>query len=261
MIEKIYNINNKKIFIYCEIEEYCSKIENWMNVYDNFNKNILDNYSYYIKIYKDKLIWNINGKEKKITKKILATDLYPLFYNMIANRVNDKNNILLHSAVLCYNNVGILVVGDFNSGKTTLCLKALNNDFKVLSADQSFLYYIDNKLMLKKGSNYMKINDNDSMYIMEKNCNIEIKVIVNLVGLCENGMAKYNLENNKEHLIKTMFKFCTWHSDIPFVTDNNIILEINRKNIYEWLANLNIPLYHVRGDALEIIKKIKEEII
>ena len=165
----------------------------------------------------------------------------------------------LSAAVLCYNNVGILVVGDFNSGKTTLCLKALDNNIKVLSADQSFLYYLDNKLMLKKGSKYMKISDNDGMYIKGQDYNVIIKVIINLVGLCDNGIVKFHLENNKEHLIKSLFKFCTWHSDIPLVTNNDTILEINRKTIYDWLSNLNIPLYNVRGDSLKIIEKIRHK--
>lgn len=259
MINKIYNINNKRIFIYCEVNEYCNKIENWISIYDNFNKSLNNNYDFYIKIYNNKLVWNINGKEQVINKKINSTDLYPLFYNMLANIINDKKNMLLHSAVLCYNNVGILVVGDFNSGKTTLCLKALENDVKVLSADQSFLYYDDNKMMLKKGSTYVKINNKDNMYIKKNDCNVKIKIIINLVGVCDNGVVKFNLVNNKSHLIKTLFKSCTWHSDIPLVTNDEINLEINRKTIYEWLSKVNIPLYNVRGDSLKIIKKIKEE--
>lgn len=51
------------------------------------------------------------------------------------------DDVFLHSAVLCYNDVKILVVGDFDSGKTTLCLKAMENNIEVASADQTHLGY------------------------------------------------------------------------------------------------------------------------
>ncbi|MBD8922046.1 hypothetical protein EGR52_06645 [bacterium] len=58
---------------------------------------------------------------------------------------------------MCYNNVGILVVGDFDSGKTTLCLKAIENNVEVVSADQTHFGYVKNKIMLSRGSLYMRI--------------------------------------------------------------------------------------------------------
>ena len=89
MIDFIYNINNKNIYIHCEIEEYCHKIEKWLSAYDIISSN---KYSSYIKIYKNKTVWNIDGIEKIINNKIKRTDLYPLFYNLIANAVLDDIN-------------------------------------------------------------------------------------------------------------------------------------------------------------------------
>ena len=146
MIDLIYNIGQKKIYIYCEVEEYCCHIEKWLSAYDIISSNQYDSY---IKIYKNKVVWNIDGIEETIDDKIKHTDLYPLFYNLIANAVLNDTNILLHSAILCYNNVGILIVGDFGSGKTTLCLRAMENNIEVVSADQTHLCYVKNKIMLK----------------------------------------------------------------------------------------------------------------
>ena len=54
-----------------------------------------------------------------------------------------------------------------------------------------------------------------------------------------------------------MFKFCTWHSDIPLFT-KPIMLNIDRIKVYKWLSKVNIPFYNVRGDPENIIRKIKE---
>ena len=91
MIDFVYNIGQKNIYIYCEIEEYCRQIEKWLSAYDIISSN---QYESYIKIYKNKVVWNINGIEKFIDDKIKHTDLYPLFYNLIANAVLDDANIL-----------------------------------------------------------------------------------------------------------------------------------------------------------------------
>lgn len=254
MIDFIYNIGQKNIYIYCEVEEYCRKIEKWLSVYDIIS---LNKYDSYIKIYKNKVVWNIDGIEKNIDNKIKHTDLYPLFYNLIANAVLDDDNILLHSAVLCYNSIGILIVGDFDSGKTTLCLKAMENNVEVVSADQTHLCYVKNKIILKRGSLYMKIDKDSEVFLSPAESEIEIKLIINLVGVCDNGKLYFEIVDNKEHIVKKMFKFCTWHSDIPLFTEAKM-LNIDRIKIYKWLYKINIPFYNVRGDLKNIIVKIKE---
>ncbi|MEG1821285.1 MAG: hypothetical protein RR201_03500, partial [Malacoplasma sp.] len=109
---------NKKIHfhrIHCEIEEYSEIISKWFKMFDLASDK---NFKNYIKIYKEKTIYCINESENEINGKIIHTDLYPLLYNIIANIINNKNNMLLHSTVLWYNNKEILVLGDFGSGKT-----------------------------------------------------------------------------------------------------------------------------------------------
>lgn len=254
MINFVYKIVSKNIYVYCEIEEYCHRIKKWLSSY-----NVISSMQYdiYIKIYKNKILWNIDGIEKSINKKLKQTDLYPLFYNLIANAVLDDTNILLHSAVLCYNKLGILVIGDFDSGKTTLCLKAMNNDIDVVSADQTHLRYTKGKILLKHGSLYMKINRNNETFLNPTESKIEIKLILNLTGVCDNGKLCFDLLDNKDYIVKKMFKFCTWHSDIPLFTENTI-LNVDRIKIYKWLSKINIPFYNVRGDSESILAKIKE---
>lgn len=256
MINCTYVVNKKKLYIYCEIKDYCKQISKWLHIY---TKSLSNNYDFYIKIYNKKTIFNINGNKKEILGTIKHTDLYPLFYNMIANIVLNNSNVLLHSVVLWYNGVGVLAIGDFESGKTTLCRKALNNDIKVLSADQSHVRYTNNKLKLIQGSSYMKIDKDHENQLMINNHEIEIKFIINIIGICDEGKIQFNLVNDKNYKIKKLFKSCTWHSDIPLFT-KAMMLDIDRIKIYRFLNKIELPLYDVRGDSEKIIKKIKEEL-
>lgn len=77
----------------------------------------------------------------------------------------DDDDVFLHSAVLCYNDVKILVVGNFDSGKTTLCLKAMENYIEMASADQTHLGYAKNKIMLRHGSLYMRIDEDKEVFL------------------------------------------------------------------------------------------------
>lgn len=256
MISSVYMIFHKKIYVYCEIEEYCQQLRNWLSTYEELHSN---EYDFYIKVYKNKAIWISNGIVKYIDGKIKHTDLYPLFYNVISNCILDNNNILLHSAVLCYNGIGILIVGDFNSGKTTLCLEAIKNNIEVISADQTHLQYKKNMLTLYRGSSYMKSQNNNEKFLNNNVTGIEIRLIINIEGVCEKGMLCFTKSTNEEHIIKKMFKYCTWHSDIPLFT-NNMMLDINRVKVFKWLSRINVPFYSVRGDSNSIISKIKEEL-
>lgn len=103
----------------------------------------------------------------------------------------------------------------------------------------------------------MKINQNSEQMLNKNNYEIEIKFILNIVGLCDNGDLTFDLVENKNHIIKSLFKFCTWHSDIPLFTDQ-VMLNIDRFKIYKILNKINLPFYNVRGDTKSVVKKIKE---
>ncbi|MEG2610582.1 MAG: hypothetical protein RSA91_08000, partial [Bacilli bacterium] len=239
---------------HCEIEEYSEIISKWLKMFDLASDK---NFKNYIKIYKEKTIYCINESENEINGKIIHTDLYPLFYNIIANIINNENNMLLHSAVLWYNNKGILVLGDFGSGKTSLCIEAKKCNMKTLSTDQTYLIFKDRSLKMKNGSRYMKIRNDDSVIIKMEKIQPEIKIIINLIGLCDNAASRFDLIDDANHKIKILFKYFTWHSDIPLFSDNSI-LSIDRLEIKRWLTSINTPMYNVRGNNLEIIKNIKE---
>lgn len=254
MLEKIYRIGEENLYIYCEIDEYIDKINKWMKMYDLVTNN---NYEKYIKIYTNETLYNFNDGKKIIKGKIKHTDLYPLFYNAIANIINDKHNMLSHSAVLCYNNKGILVFGDFGTGKTSLCLEADKLNIKTFSTDQTHLELKNGCLKLKNGSKYMKVRDGNDIIVNQNRKDFEINVIINPVGLCDCGGVKFDLIDDDNYKIKTLFKYFTWHSDIPLFSDDSM-LNIDRIKIKEWLMKVDIPLYNVRGDMKEIINKVKE---
>lgn len=256
MIDKVYEIGNKKLYIYCENSQYCKKIDNWVRVYKCDN-NVLNNYDAYIKIYKSKLVWKVNDNEVVIDGEIKHTDLYPIFYNTIANLLLDTCNILIHSVVLEYKNKCVLVLGDFGSGKTTISLEAMKNDISVLSTDQSTLYYENNNLYLVNGSTYMKINDRKNIFVKNIKRNKKIEYIINLIGISDNGKVSFDKIDNKEYFVKTMFKYITWHSDVPLFT-SSFIPSIDRFKIKEIISKYDLVLYNVRGDKIKVIEMVKE---
>lgn len=148
-------------------------------------------------------------------------------------------------------------MGDFGSGKTSLCLEANKNGIMVLSTDQTYLTFQNKCLKMKYGSKFMKIRNGESIIIETEDVRPEIKIIINLIGLCDNGILKFDLIHDSSHKIKTLSKYFTWHSDIPLFSDDSI-LSIDRLKIKRWLTNIKIPTYNVRGDILEIIKNMKE---
>lgn len=254
MIKEVYKINNKNVLIYCEIEDYSKRIKNWLSPFPIMYQF---NYDFYLKIYTNKTIIKQFGDEMLIKGKLKHTDLYPLIYNLIANIYLSKNNLLIHSCVLCYNNNAVLILGDFNSGKTTLCLEGLKNNMTIASTDQSILSFNNNELTFIKGSIFMKIDKNQSNFINTNYKNIKIKYIINLIGLCDNGLSSFTKVKDKDIITKIIFKYGTWHADIPLFT-NDLLLNIDRIKIKKFINKINLPLYNVRGCKEDLIRIIKE---
>ena len=253
MIDGVYSICKRYIYVFCNIDAYSERLRNWLKPFAKVNS---DMYDAFIKIEKNKTTWSINDKTYVINKCLDHTDLYPLFYNIVANLLLQDNKLLIHSSVLSLNDFGILVLGDFNSGKTTLSLEAKNKGFKILSSDQSFLEFKKNKLYLVSGSTFVRNRDDDNIFINESS-EAEIIMIINLVGLSNNGDLVIDSVNESNYIIKNIFKHLTWHSDIPLFSDD-IILDIDKIKIKKILSKFKIPFYNIRGDKVKVVEKIKE---
>ncbi len=260
MIKTAYLIKNTILFIENNIVEYDDQINSRMVMFDEVEyKNDIKNY---IILNYDFVNVNINSVVYKINKKLEKTDLFPLLNNVISNIINDDNNIYMHSSIISKNGQGILLIGDFGQGKTTLGLIAEKYGYDINSADQSWLTTINKKLIMTKGSRYLKYETKENLLNKEKtNQPIEIKKILLLYGLCENGTVEETPINNNQHIIKKLFPYANWHSSIPLFTDNQM-LYVNSyciKSFLEKLIESNTTTSIIRGDVNNIMKYLKRK--
>lgn len=257
-MKKIYNINNYKLLIECNIEAYDDIIEKRMLIFSPSDSTLYDGY---IKIDDSQSKIEVRNIRYTIKGKIIKTDLYPIINNIISNLINDISNLYIHSNIISYKNNGILILGDFGSGKSTIALEAEKNGFEINSTDQTWIYKKNNQLYMKMGSRYLKYNNKD--YIIDKNKatkNIFIKKIIILKGVCDYGKVSFEKIISNYILIKSISKFCTWSCD-SIIFSNDFKLKINKNYIKQFWETLNVNSYYVRGDAKEIVKKLKEWII
>ena len=94
---------------------------------------------------------------------------------------------------------------------------------------KKYTYYKRGELTLKQGSSYMKIDKETEIKLTNSKSETKIKLIINISGLCDKGKVSFELDDDKNHIIKKMFKYCTWHSDIPLFTKPTM-LNIDRIN-------------------------------
>ena len=252
----IYKINDVGLRIDCDDKLLLKLIEKRLSMFEFTNE-----YSNYIIIKSSLIKICINQKLININGRVFSTDLYPILNNIISSIINNKNDIYLHSSVLSYNNHGVLLLGDFGSGKTTLCLEAEKQGFNINSADQTWISKLNNKIYLKKGSKYLKYKNHERFLPNSNiNKNVCIEKIIILRGVCENGKVSFIKIDNKLHLYKDLAKYATWHSDQLLFT-SNYTLPVDKKIIKEFLIGLDIDSYYVRGDSHDIIKVLKEKIL
>lgn len=207
------------------------------------NKNLID-----IKVLKYNLL---------IKNIINETDIYPIINNLVGYLINDKNNLYIHSVLVSKDSYGILILGDFKSGKTTLANEYIKNGYEINSADQTWIR--NNKLVL--GSMYNKSN-NGITFLNKKNINK--KVIIKKILLLRGNAKTLNINkiDNDNYYIKNIFKYSNWHYDMPILTKYIKLKDTGRK-ILEYLKNNKIDTYIVCGKEEEIVEAIddRKEII
>ncbi|MEN8905063.1 MAG: hypothetical protein ABF289_03795 [Clostridiales bacterium] len=252
----IYEVGNECLEIENEFAYLGTTIKKRMLHFKETNKKTKNK----IKLMKNKTIINV-GKKIELKGDINKTDIYPILNSSISKLLNNKSNVYIHSAVISKNYKGILILGDFNSGKTKLSYKAFENGFEINSADQTWIDIEDEKLYMKLGSKYLKYEDKegfiDDKYLSKK---INIIKIIILNGSCANGEYVENFIIKKEYKIKNLFRFCNWYSVIPLFTEFKYLYN-NDRNILDFLrmvCGLDMPISKVRGDNSKIINEIKK---
>ena len=195
----------------------------------------------------------------KIEKKISSTDIYPILNNMIAYFINDEDNLYIHSVVISKNNKGILLLGDFKSGKTTLAEEASRFGYEMNSADQT---WITRERMIL-GSSFNKRFDEVSFLSQKKiHKHVKIEKILILRGLSTHGDFRMEKIDRKEYYLKNIFKYCNWHYDMPLLTEYRKLKDTGEK-ILKFLQRLDIDAYFICGDerkAMEVICDREESI-
>ena len=188
----------------------------------------------------------------KIESKFNPTDVYPILNNLIAYLINDENNLYLHSVAISKNNKGILILGDFKSGKSTLASEALNYGYEINSADQTWIKH--NEMVL--GSAYNK-GKNGATFLDKKFINKKIKIekIIILKGIATNGEVTINKIDNKNYYIKNIFRYANWHYDMPILT-KCVKLKDTGDKILKFIDKLNIDAYFICGDEKKIVEAI-----
>lgn len=195
----------------------------------------------------DQLLFN------KYVSKCIDMNLSKVVFLDHGNRISPKHKAVLNTKEAIDSFSSLINEYRNNNLNKLEIIKGIEIDY---SNDQSIISIKNNKLLLIKGSQYMKYEDKE-LFIDDNNDEIEIKYIINLVGMCDRGNLSFLEITNKDHIVKSLFKRITWHSDIPLFT-SPIMLNIDRNKIFSFLSKINIPVYNTRGDKESLINKIKE---
>lgn len=200
----------------------------------------------------------INGEEKILNARVVKTDIYTIINNVISYIINDESNIYMHSVVVSNSKQGILIIGNFGQGKTTLGNEFLKYGYKINSMDQTWLEIKDLQMYQVLGSRFycesgkIKFLDN-----LSSNKKVKIDKIIRIVGLCDNGTMSINEENNLYHKIKQISNYCNWTNITPIFTDEITLYDIRRFTKQFLLQMPKVQLFNIRGDKEEIVRKIK----
>lgn len=240
------NINGKIINVESSYDIVFERLRQFEISYENtLNKLIIN---------EDYILIKVDDICIEIKEKVNTTDIYPIVNNLVAYSINDKNNLYIHSVVISKNGSGIMILGDFNSGKSTLANTFKQRGYVINSADQTWIY--NNELVL--GSRINIVNK-ETTYIDDDLTNASVKIdkIIIIRGLSTDGLSYVEKLENDNHYIKNIFKYANWHYDMPLLTKYTKLIDTG-ENIIEFLKSTKIPTYIVRGDENKIMEVVDD---
>ena len=254
----IYKIKNELLEVINECKEYDEYIFKRFGQFEIITEEFTNNF---LKFKTDSVEINLKGTYKILKNRIIKTDIYPIINNIIAYLINDENNILMHSIVVSKQGKGVLIVGEFGQGKSTLAKEFENNGYEINSTDQTWLEVRKGKIYQKIGSNFDIKDGKIEILSREKVLkNIQIKRIMRITGICDNGNVSLDETNNKYYAIKNLSYFCNWSYLVPIFTDD---IELYNTTLYtkQFLSKIidaKIQVFDVRGDKKKIVKEFEE---
>ena len=254
----IYRIKNIFLLVENEISEYDEII---YGRFSQFNKKSNIKVDNYLKFKKNEVNIKIKGKEIKLKAKIIKTDIYVIINNVISYIINDEYNIYMHSVVVANSKKkGILIIGNFGQGKTTLANEFIKYGYRIHSSDQTWLKINKRKIKQVLGSRFY-YEDSKIKFLNKKDVKekIEIDKIIRIVGLANNSDTIINEEKNINYKVKQASDYCNWTNISVIFTDDVNLYNVQKFTKDFLLKILDIKFYNVRGDKCEIVNKIKEE--
>lgn len=254
----IYKIKNEFLEVTSNCSIYNEYIFKRFSQFETISNSITSNY---LKFNESTVEINLKDNYKILKNRIIKTDIYPIVNNAIAYLINDESNIFMHAIVISKGNKGILILGNFGQGKSTLAKEFVKNGYEVNSTDQTWLKMQGGILYQELGSVFDI--DEGKIKLLERNASrkkIKIEKIIRIVGLCDNGKTTISVNNNKQYMIKNIVPFCYWNCMMPIFTDDIELYNTNIfvKKFWKVLDENKVSNYDVRGDKKQIVRKIGE---
>ena len=207
---------------------------------------------------------NLTIKYNKVVKtfnSISSTDIYPIIYNAIYKLMNTNDNIMMHSSVVSNkNNEGLLILGDFGAGKTTLMKEFISSGWIANSTDQSLLKIENDHLWFICGSTYY---GNEVRNIGYKNSISPVKInrILVIDAMTNNGDFIYNSVKDYKKKFRKIWPHMFWPWASPLLGEEALIqIDAEQlqymcricKKITDIFSGVNV----VRGSKSTCVKKL-----
>lgn len=193
--------------------------------------------------------------------ELTVRDLYQIFYIFIALVVRQNNtSFLTHASVASKEDNGILIIGDYASGKTTLANTFEKEGYEVNAADRTVCSLEDGKLYNLEGTRKV-VSNNQTTFLDEKitSKKVQIKTILFLDGISDNGDLKLTQLVDKTRIKKKLFYGMINVFFAPLENVNECMFRLVNEGFYQIckdVINANLNFIAVRGDANKIVQSL-----
>lgn len=192
-------------------------------------------------------------------------DFPHLIYSYLKYVFFHKDIYFVHSCLI----QGTLFIGHSGTGKTSLCIEAINRGMKIASTDRTCVRFENNQLHVLSGTDILSVRQDETQPHLsllsssgDRNiyeCELDFQQSIQTIKLFQINDSIKNKNIEGLAIVHQLFPFFMDNIKTDcFVQSGKLLFcpvyaEINKKRLFHSLEHLNIPVAFVSGNYEDIL--------
>lgn len=204
-------------------------------------------------VFDDRTIMDYGDGAIELRVPAHERDLYQMFFAFVYTLSHRRQCLPLHSVVVSRDDQGLLILGGFGAGKTSLSIAFRQCGYKIHAGDHSICRVTGADLLCVQGTKRV-LHDGVETLLDDAEVTQAVRIakIVVVVGACQGGKVTEEPIGDEVTRARRLWPSVSWPYLSPMVGSDQLLLQAGATQeliaVTRLVASSGLPMVKVRGD-------------